>query len=262
MAAALAAYRKLVAEFLGLATPFDNGKGDIFIDGLLAMCLNERYLDSYCLNRAEKLVAGWMCLFPGDGRRGPHRVIRSWRCLGGFRKLRPQHSRDPTPWCLIMAIIEVMLALKVKTVVMFTLVSLQAYLRPCEALRLSKGHMVRPVKGMSKHWGVIIKETGPAGKCGSRDDSVTLDNPRLEFLNSHPQRMAYGDFADKVFPITYLDVLRVFKKCNEKLGTEIAPYHLKHSGASADKLSGLRSLKDMSGVQDPPPNRQIWRKLA
>ena len=122
------------------------------------------------------------------------------------------------------------------------LLSFQAYLRPCEALGLRKGRLLRPLAPISTSWSLIIspQELGRTTKTGSMDDSLLLDHPRLRWMDPIWNELSKGDPAAPLFQTDYRQVLTAVTAAGCDIGIALVPYQLRHSGASSDMLARIR----------------------
>ena len=127
-----------------------------------------------------------------------------------------------------------------------TLVSVDGYLRPCDAFPLTAGQLLPPAVGVSPHWALLLhpSESGEVGKTGESDDTVVLDSPHLQWLNPMFE-VLHAQPRDKLlFPFGYAAYVSEFKKSATMLGVKNAvPYQARHSGPSIDLALRRRDLK-------------------
>ena len=84
----------------------------------------------------ERCVSALSALAPEFSRVGSKSLPRTQRSLKGWRSLCPGHSRRPVPWAAWCAVMAEMVRRGSLDMAMFVLLSLEAYLRPSEALSL------------------------------------------------------------------------------------------------------------------------------
>jgi hypothetical protein len=103
---------------------------------------------------------------------------------------------------------------------------------------------VRPIRMLGPCFGLIIKskESGKPGKMASQDDSIMMDTPGFEWMAKVFEELKLGAADQRIFPFDYPEVLKTFKAIGLQLKTEMTPYHMRHSGASFDRLYKHRGL--------------------
>ena len=124
------------------------------------------------------------------------------------------------------------------------MMSLSAYGRPSEILRLRVFSLIRPAQGVTSSWSLLMspEELGQPSKTGEYDVSLLLDSPYITFwaskiLNGLKNQPANGPLWD----FNYSQYLHIFKKCAMKLNIQLEPYHARHSGPSIDRSRKYRS---------------------
>jgi hypothetical protein len=96
---AMADYKQCALEFLRYTGSSDlRHLSGAELDAQLVAWMNELYLAGHQVWKGEKLLAGIFCLAPEYGRHGTQNLPRSLRCLKGWRRLCPYHSRKPWAW--------------------------------------------------------------------------------------------------------------------------------------------------------------------
>jgi hypothetical protein len=174
------------------------------------------------------------------------------RALQGWERLHPTGTRLPVPypaWCGVIVELIRCHGLRMAAV---TLVTLDAYLRPSEALNLTKEMLIPPQLLLStsyRFWSILAHpwHHGLASKTHEFDDSVILDSswrPALAecatwlFNNTSP--------GCRLADFTHAQWQRAVSQCADALG--LAPLHLytlRHSGPSEDHLRQKRTLSEL-----------------
>ena len=125
------------------------------------------------------------------------------------------------------------------------LMGFSAYLRPSELIKLLASSLVRPLPG-SQFWALHLNpiEKLEPSKAGAFDDTILMDGSQVMFLNSaYEQLLSLRSPMERLFPWSYGEFLECFRQSAVAIGVpELAPYHMRHSGASWDRLQNLRSI--------------------
>ena len=88
-------------------------------------------------------------------------------------------------------------------------------------------------------------ELGQPTKVGDYDDSVLLDHTWIQVLAPWWKIMKEGPPGDKLFVFSYMELVTAFKEVCSTLGVDAVLYQSRHSGASIDRISGLRTLAEI-----------------
>ena len=130
---------------------------------------------------------------------------------------------------------------------LWVLVAFGFYLRPCECLRLQPEDLIKPVVGISNHWGLVIapEERGVATKVGTYDDTLLWDAPYLSFMNGVFQVLHSRPHGQPLWALDYPHVLKSLREASKLLKVDIVPYHMRHSGPSWERLKGVRTLQQV-----------------
>ena len=129
----------------------------------------------------------------------------------------------------------------------FNLLQVSSYHRPGTLLKLRKLGLVRPTAGITGHWSLVtsLSETSDISKTNTKDDSIMLDSPWLQFIGPLLEVLAEGERMDRVWGFDYGEYLSVFHSCCQDLGLDVVPYQARHSGPSIDRAVGLRSQEEV-----------------
>ncbi len=127
------------------------------------------------------------------------------------------------------------------------LLSMNAYLRPCEAHGLCCEDLSAPVGGRQRgvqSWTLTIapSEWGETSKVGISDDTdtITLDEP--PWLGPLLASMCQGCGArEPLLPVTCAEAMAQWTRACEVLRIKAHRYQLRHAGAFNDTLSKTRS---------------------
>ena len=206
----------------------------------------------------EKTLAALEAEMPQFSRLGSTRLCRSHRALKGWRRLTPGHGRRALPKPVWAAVVHQLRLRQKRQMAIYVLVALSAYLRPTEGLSLRRGDMVPPAPGVTKHWSIIIcaEETGKLTKLGASDDSVILDSEWCLALQPAFESLTAGDRKAPLWDFVYADLLKELRLIGQTLCLpELLPYQLRHSGASIERTSGVRTQADIM-------KRGRWRTMT
>lgn len=199
-------------------------------------------------NRAEKLLAGLVAQRPWLAGARLERVRRS---LKGFRKMAPASSRYPLAEPLVAGLICQLLSDNADATARMVFLMFVTYLRPGEARRLRRCHIVAPSTGRCRSGlqtpSVIVApfEEKRASKTQTFDDTILVDGP--DWQQQVVMRLASGKKEGLVFEVSEPDSLCQWKKAVSalRLPEDTVMYQLRHAGASADLLSGKRKLPEI-----------------
>jgi hypothetical protein len=121
------------------------------------------------------------------------------------------------------------------------------YLRPSTNMNLRKVCLVEPVRGASRHWGLLLhaSEFGQRSKTGSTDDAVLLDNEDLKWMDVIYPVLKAGNPRERLWSFTYPQLAMEFKRAVTSLDLDAVPYQLRQSGPSWDRLQNRRTLEEI-----------------
>ena len=197
-------------------------------------------------HRGAKVLAALMHAEPRFGRRGDRRVPRAWRALKGWRRLAPGRSRRPEPLCFWAGMANEMVKKGESRMALFLLLSVSTYLRPSSMLALGPDSFLAP-GGPQGFWSLLAHpaERGVPDKIGEFDHSMLLDSAWLQFISPLLRSLAAQTGQRSVWGFTYWDYLKVFNASAASLGVRAVPYQTRHSGASIDRESRVRTLGEV-----------------
>ncbi|CAE7279327.1 unnamed protein product [Symbiodinium natans] len=242
-------YQKELQSFLSFAKPrglvMTNAK---IVDGLLVDYMNRMYLDGHQSYRADRLMAAILHRFPQFGRLGDQKLPRAWRALKGYRRLTPGKSRLAYPLALWAAFAVELKRLGCLRMALFMLLAVSTYARPSELLRAKVFSLVRPARGITSSWSLLLapEEEEIATKTGDYDVSIPLDSPWLKgwshalfdcLKQSHP--------TAPLWDFNYQEYQLMMKQISDMFGVDVTPYQTRHSGPSIDRARQYRSLLEV-----------------
>ena len=206
--------------------------------------MNACFWQGHQAHRGEKLLASFMHSNPSFGRLGSRKLPRSWRALKGWRRLCPSHSRRPWPlavWCVIACELRRMGHTRMAV---YTMVALSTYARPSELLRCTTYSLVPPVRSATAEWTLLLspEHLEHPGKTGEYDLSVSLDSSYLK-----PWCLSVFNLLKKQEPtaplwdFSYGEYVKAFSLAAQRLGVQLSPYQMRHSGPSVDRANGWRT---------------------
>ena len=152
-------YKQSLRVFIDWAT--DNGKRlveDDEVDEALVGYVNKSFFAGVQAHVGERLMAGLMSAeVPEFSQTGRRTTPRAWRCLRGWRRLCPCHSRRPYPLPVWAAMANQLSrqSYRLMTIALLFLV-LQSYLRPGELVNLRKPDFVEAKRGVFGSWSLIV----------------------------------------------------------------------------------------------------------
>lgn len=131
-------------------------------------------------------------------------------------------------------------------------VALEAHLRPGEMLLCRKRDLFRPVGGRhgGSFWTLLLhpQDRFMASKTPVYDEGIVFDFPQHQNTGPVFEPLKQGGPDPPLLDMTYLEYYKEFNAASVEVGLgmyEMVPYVLRHAGPSADKASGVRSLKDI-----------------
>lgn len=178
-------------------------------------------------------------------------MTESKEALKGWRKRRPGSMRLPVPEEFVYDLATQALEEDRIDIAMLMIVQMDAYLRPSEALDLTKAHLASPNGRRYPYWGLVVApaDLGDQTKTGTSDNSVLLGDlthnkwmgPAFGiFVNSMPDSL-FGD----IFLVSYERWLRAACSKLQYKTACVMPHVLRHTGASNDVYHKRRSLVDV-----------------
>ena len=124
------------------------------------------------------------------------------------------------------------------------LVSVLAYLRPCDMLKLRRDRLLPPDEDV-KYWRLELSRDRRRcrGKQHESGGSICMEDSRFLFLNCFFRILKSDCAHEKVFPVTYSHYLRRFTEADCAAGAWSAtPYAARASGACCDLALTRREL--------------------
>lgn len=178
-------------------------------------------------------------------------LTESKEALKGWRKRRPGNMRLPVPEEFVYDLATLALDQNRVDLAMLLTVQMDAYLRPSEALDLTKAHLARPNGRRYPLWGLVVApaDLGDQTKTGTSDDSVLLGDTThnkwlgpafTTFVNSVPDSL-FGS----INLASYEKWLQSACQQLQYKTTCVMPHVLRHTGASNDVYHKRRSLLDV-----------------
>lgn len=178
-------------------------------------------------------------------------LVGSKLALAGWRKQSPGAMRLPVPEEFIFDLGTLALEQGRVDIAVLLCIQYDGYLRPSEAITLTKEHVTSPQGRRYPHWGLIIapsslKETT---KTGNSDDSILLaDRPHNRWMRDC-MRLYMKHVDAELFPRLSLSQLESWcrQACTQlQYKTSVVmPHVLRHSGASNDAYHNRRPLNEI-----------------
>ena len=249
-------YVTFLDRFLTWADQRDEAlDADTAVDEALVQWFNALYFQGHLPHVGEKTLAALMHRDSHFGKRGRGAIPRSLRALTGWRRKCPARSRLPLPWGFWTAMAGHLAQKGLVRMAVLTLLLVDAYLRPCDALPLRAGQLLPPALGISPVWALLLhpSEFGEVGKTGESDDTILLDSRHLQWMAVLWEILHDQPSDTLVFGFGYASYFKEFKKVATALGVpEAVPYQARHSGPSIDLALRRRTL-------DSAKKRGRWR---
>ena len=213
------------------------------IDDAVADWMNEQFRLGHMPWKGDVLLAAVLAKFPEFGRMGSRRLPRAGRCLVGWRRLCPKHSRVPYPWpvwCLIAAELakDGFFLMSVAVLLM-----VDAYLRPSELLSLRRSSLLPPAPWTGRAWSILLfpEKELPRSKTGESDDTIMLNSARTMWMDAVWRTLAAGKPDELLFPFGYGPFFKMLTATGRRHGLDLVPYQGRHSGISIDRAENARS---------------------
>ena len=242
-------YEKAVREFcLWCRLRGEELKEDAKVDGEMVKFMNAMYQEGHRSWKGERVFAGLLCLAPQFGRFGEAHLPRTMRALKGWRRLTPSFSRKPLVWACWAALATELYRMGEPLLGVLVLISVEAYLRPSEALSLRPENFLAPTKQAVDHWVIILfPQAGmKRSKVGEADDTVALDSGRMEWMSEVYRVLSNREAGRKIWDLKYSSFAQAFRRAALNLDLEAVPYQMRHSGASIDRALSTRSLDSIA----------------
>ena len=182
-------------------------------------------------------------------------LTESKEALKGWRKRRPGGMRLPVPEEFVFDIATLALEDNRVDLAMLLMVQLDAYLRPSEALSLTKAHLACPKGNKYPFWGLAIApaDLGDQTKTGTSDESVLLGDLAHNKWIGSAFRLFVDSSSENLFGSVclafYEKWLRAACKRLHYKTTCVLPHVLRHTGASNDVFHKRRGLLDVTAWQ-------------
>ncbi|CAK0870750.1 unnamed protein product [Prorocentrum cordatum] len=174
--------------------------------------------------------------------------------LAGWKRLHPPGSRPPLPELVVRAAAAWLAHQGEFATALCVMLMFEGYLRPSEALALRAAQLTGPfgsATSAGSHMSVVVHaaELQQPGKTGEMDHTVVLDLPRQQALAWALARLRDSRLGSwhPLWDFDYSLLLRRFGQALEAVGASCLAgtlYSLRHGGASHDRLTGSRALRE------------------
>ena len=122
----------------------------------MAHWMNTQFLKGKRPWLGEKAVAALQALAPQYGSKGMDRLPRTYRCLKGWRRLKPGQSKCPWAWPVWFGVAMQLWRRGLKRMAVGILLQVACYLRVTELLKLTVGQIVAPTTQGVPHWSLSV----------------------------------------------------------------------------------------------------------
>ena len=242
-------YQKIVEEFLLFADAAElRLVADAEVDAGVVRWMNTRFERGRPTTDGDFLMAGLLFFQPQYGKLGGQSLARSWRALKGWRRRVPSRSRRPLPRLVWSGVIWELFRRKQELMGMHVLMMIALYCRPGELLTVRRGDLIRPMRGVSLNWSVLLHpiERGVPSKTAVFDDTLEVENKIFPWLGQVVEALAGGPASEHIFPYTYVAFTKQFKRACAAIGLhKVVPYQCRHSGASIDRAQRHRTVAEI-----------------
>ncbi|CAK0798235.1 unnamed protein product, partial [Prorocentrum cordatum] len=252
-------YRDLLDQFLSSSKLGALGVAATMLDAAAVSFFDELCLAGEVASTGEKLIAAIAKRAPSYQSKGRLALPRARRALRGWRVMRPSRARRPLPWATCMGVARRLWQISGEAeMAIYWLLMANAYLRPGEAHRLTKGQALPPHAKMPK----VTVHTDPdylrrPGRTGEMGETVDLARPWLASLVAKPRQ---GDPTDPLWTFTMTDVKRAFDSAATSLDLGVLQPVLcmaQRSGASIDRQpASVRRLEKRGLIQ------AVWKWMS
>ncbi|CAK0857379.1 unnamed protein product, partial [Prorocentrum cordatum] len=221
------------------------------LDSVLVQYMDSEFLLGGGGNMGNVLLAAVAHFLGSLHKRAATQLPRAHRAAAAWARRAPGRTRLPLPRRVVFAIAGVLLRDGHSRLAICILVMFACYLRPGEAAKLRRRHLIAPSASagtLYQYFGLLLHESGKdPGKTGVNDESILFDRegwlaPLLAALklSTLPDQPLRGE--------TIAQLPKLFDSACRELSLErLRPhlYSLRHGGASGDMLSQRRSLPEI-----------------
>ncbi|CAK0843554.1 unnamed protein product, partial [Prorocentrum cordatum] len=220
-----------------------------------AKFFDDLYLEGEIASTGEKVLAAIFMHVPDYQSKGKLALPRAYRALRGWRLLRPSRTRRPLPRATCMGVARQLWRLSGRPdLAVLRLLMVDAYLRPGEAFRLTRGQIIPPRARMPK----VTIHINPdymkrPSKTGEMDEPVDAARP---WRDSLLVRLAQGPPSSSLWSFTAAEAKDMFERAVRELNLDgMMPvlYTARHSRASNDRFTGGIALQEVQ-------RRGRWRQ--
>jgi integrase len=210
------------------------------------------YLRGHSPEDGSKFLAALQHFWPALRAHGG--LVRSWRAVKGWKKLRPVFSRVPLPLTAFYGIVGALLWMEAWEEAIGVILMFACYLRPVDLLGLRSSSLIPPstttTGSKSTSWALLLgdRELARPNKSGEYDESVIFDWPLaadmaewLEELRLRPATKQMWSFDRPHLTSLMVEACRLADV--EVLKPQL--YSFRHGGASSDALQKTRPLSEI-----------------
>ena len=221
------------------------------LDAAVADHLNEEFFEGTTGSEGSRLLAALAWAFASVGKQVCN-LPRSRTCSIALRRLAPGESRLPVPESLLFVVANELIARGRLQQGVAVLVAHHCYLRPGELSRTTWQMVHPPVSASGPGATVTIVlhpfELGVSSKVGEFDETIKVDWPPLaaallRLRRIRPPDECLAGVSSVALGESVTEVVRYFG-LEDAIG-EFMMYRLRHSGPSADFLSGRRTIPEI-----------------
>jgi len=224
-------------------------------DELLTLYFSQKYLEGENPTVGRYARCGWLLLktrLNGD-KRGDYPESR--KALAGWEKRAPDRVRDALPEVSLALILDWMLSNGWKEEAAVAAIQWDCYLRPSEAVELSKQSVIRPAPAAGQRyagkWSIILgdAELNRRTKTGQVDAGVSVGAPGRKWACDLLKALVERPRADdQLFGTDLVTYERAFRLATAALSLEKlrgCPHAVRHTGPSEDRLHGRMTLAEV-----------------
>jgi len=225
---------------------------DAQVDKGTALRLSKVFLKGAGYAEGMYLVAAVKHHHPSFKKEGERGMVHTREALHGWKRVEPLLARLPAPKEALALLCGELVAMGRKRLGNAFWMSVEAYLRPGELLGLKRKSLIPPLPSTSggKNWVLSLhpREELKQSKVGLMDEVAPFDLEQHRRLEGSFRFLSSGDPEAPMVEESQVDVGRLVAEGAKRAGLQrmnLVPYSARHSGPSADRATGVRSLLEI-----------------
>ena len=221
------------------------------MDRVLALYFQDTLLEGGAPSIGSKLLAATLHTWPFLGAKIALAFPCAYRCLLGWQKMVPAVTRPPLPYLAVISIVIRLLSWNEIAMAICVYIGMKGYIRPRELTSLLRSQLIAPQVYCGSHFKFLAINLHPRSqnrmsKTGYWDESILMDTASdTAWLHPFFEALVEGDNSLPLWPFSHTEFVCRFRQAVNSLGLmklQCCLYSLRHSGASQDWLTQVRSL--------------------